>query len=169
MISMHRGSIAFVTALLAWGLAVAQVTSFDEEFVLKAASDNAAEIALGRLAQQQASDPAVKDFAVRVVQDHEQAAQELTSIVSSVDLVMPAGISAEHARLQDQLSGVQGDQFDRRYIGAMVQEHQKTVSLFERAANEADAPELQEYAKKTLPTLQDHLRMAQQVAAQLAQ
>lgn len=167
MKATNRSVIFFLLSLALPGVAFSQVSAFDEEFVVSAASDNATEIALGRLARQQAQNPEVKDFARRMVQDHEQAAQQLSSIASSVDLVLPAGISAEHKQLQNKLAGEQGADFDREYMGAMVQEHQKTIALFERAAGQARSDELRAFAESTLPILREHLQQARQLAGRL--
>ena len=42
-----------------------------------------------------------------------------------------------------------------------VSAHKEAVSLFERYAKDGDNPELKSFASKTLPHLQEHLKMAQ--------
>jgi putative membrane protein len=42
-----------------------------------------------------------------------------------------------------------------------VSGHKDAVSLFERYGKGGDDPELKDWANKTLPTLRDHLKMAQ--------
>ena len=48
----------------------------------------------------------------------------------------------------------------------MVKDHEKAVALFQKQAKSGDSPELKEFASKTLPTLQDHLKMARDLSPQ---
>jgi len=51
----------------------------------------------------------------------------------------------------------------------MVRDHEAAVELFQTAANDSTLdPELNTLAKKTLPTLQQHLADAQKLEAKLA-
>jgi len=43
----------------------------------------------------------------------------------------------------------------------MVADHRSTVAAFQKAASSARDAELKAWVQKTLPTLQDHLKMAQ--------
>jgi putative membrane protein len=50
----------------------------------------------------------------------------------------------------------------------MVKDHENVVQLFQTAANDTTLdPELRSFAKKTLPTLQEHLADAQKIEARL--
>ena len=49
----------------------------------------------------------------------------------------------------------------------MVEDHEKDVAEFQKATQEVKDPELQAWVSKTLPTLQDHLRMAKETAGKL--
>jgi putative membrane protein len=55
--------------------------------------------------------------------------------------------------------------FDREYMEHMVKEHKKDVSEFEKQARNAKDPDVKAFASKTLPTLKEHLAMAQQIEA----
>ena len=66
-----------------------------------------------------------------------------------------------------ELAALQGAEFDRRYMEAMLKDHQESVRLFERQAKNGEDPELKALAAKTLPQLQAHLQKAQQIAASL--
>jgi putative membrane protein len=58
-----------------------------------------------------------------------------------------------------KLSKLTGNNFDREYITHMVKDHEKDVSAFEKQSKKGDAPELRQFAAKTLPTLQEHLKV----------
>jgi putative membrane protein len=48
----------------------------------------------------------------------------------------------------------------------MVEDHEKTVKLFRRQAEKGDNAELKQFAAKTLPTLEEHLKMSRDLKNQ---
>ena len=51
----------------------------------------------------------------------------------------------------------------------LIEDHKAAVQLFETAADDANLDlELRSYAKRTLPTLRDHLKQAQTIKSKLA-
>ncbi|HEY6466706.1 MAG TPA: DUF4142 domain-containing protein, partial [Candidatus Acidoferrales bacterium] len=51
--------------------------------------------------------------------------------------------------------------FSSDFDSMQISAHKDAVSLFERYAKGGDNPKLKDWAGKTLPTLQHHLEMAQ--------
>jgi putative membrane protein len=47
-----------------------------------------------------------------------------------------------------------------------VKDHEKAVKLFQKEAQSGQDPELKQFAQQTLPKLQQHLQMAQQLDQQ---
>ena len=135
----------------------------DKGFAQKAATGGQAEVALGQLAQQKASDPRVKEFAQRMVADHTNANQQLQQIASKKDLDLPTIIPTEAQEEQDKLSKLSGKVFDQEYIRYEVQDHQQDVQDFQKAQNEVSDPDLKQFASQTLPIIEQHLKMAQQI------
>lgn len=135
----------------------------DKGFAQKAATGGQAEVALGQLAQQKASSPRVKEFAQRMVADHTNANQQLQQIASKKDLDMPTMVPTEAQEEQDKLSKLSGKAFDKEYIRYEVQDHQQDVQDFQKAQNEVSDPDLKQFASQTLPIIEQHLKMAQQI------
>jgi putative membrane protein len=128
----------------------------DADFAVKAADAGLAEVELGKLALEKATDQRVKDFAKKMVDDHQRANDELMTIATRHNITLPPVISEEHADKQRKLMEKSGEEFDREYIDAMVKDHNKVVSLFEDASSDARNADLQAFASKTLPTLKKH-------------
>jgi len=61
------------------------------------------------------------------------------------------------------LRDYKGPDFDKMYIKHMVEDHEKDVKEFTRAARECKNAKLKEFAEKTLPTIKDHLDMAKKI------
>src|SRR5205085_2385123 len=63
----------------------------------------------------------------------------------------------------DKLSKLSGAEFDRAYMSMMVKDHKKDVKEFQDEANKGQDTDVKGFASTTLPTLQEHLRMAEDV------
>jgi putative membrane protein len=139
------------------------VSSEDRQFVQEAAMANRAEIEMGKTGVQKARSQRVRQFAQRMIDDHTSADDELKQLASDKGLSVTASMG-QHGSMMDKLSSYSGEAFDREYMRMMVDDHVKTVELFERQAQGGDDPELRSFAERTLSTLREHLRMAREIA-----
>ena len=155
----------FVAGVLSAGSAVAQ--SADQSFAREAAMGGMAEVELGNLAKEKASNADVKHFGERMATDHGNANDELKQWAQQKKVTLPAAIDAKHIATRDRLAKLSGDAFDKAYMRDMVTDHQHDVAAFKREATSGKDPDLKAWAAKTLPTLQDHLKMAQDTAAKV--
>jgi putative membrane protein len=135
-----------------------------ETFVREAAQDGMTEVELAKLAMQKSSNDQVKQFAQKMLHDHSQASSELQSIAKAKGLSVPDKLDAKHETMVQQLSAKSGAAFDAAYAAAMAKGHNKAVALFKAATLNKD-PELAAFAKKTLPTLEDHKQLADNLHA----
>ena len=142
-----------------------KVSKGDRTFIMDAANDSLAEIELGKVAQSNAASDEVKKFAQRMVEDHTKASQELEPIATKLGVTPPTEVKGKHARMVKDLSKKNGEKFDRDYVNDMVKDHQKAVKLFEKQSQKGETEELKQFAAKQLPTLQEHLKMAQDLQA----
>jgi predicted outer membrane protein len=55
----------------------------------------------------------------------------------------------------------------KNFDNGMVKDHEKDAKEFEKASKDVQDPGLKSWASKTLPVIQDHLRMAKQIASKL--
>lgn len=132
-----------------------------QSFATQAAIIGKAEIELGQMAEQRSQSKDVKNFAQRMVKDHTAADAKLKKIAGKATLNLPDTLDAEHQAVKQKLSGLKGDAFDKEYIKAMAQGHDKAVALFEAASQGTQMPsELKEFAASTLPTLKEHEELA---------
>lgn len=132
----------------------------DRNFITEAAEGGMAEVELGKLAQQNGARADVKQFGQRMVEDHGKANEELKAVASNLGATVPAEPGKKHRGDIQKLSKLTGDKFDREYVAHMVKDHEKDISAFEKQSKKGDAQELKQFAAKSLPTLQEHLKMA---------
>jgi len=143
------------------------VTSGDRTFMDKAAQGGLAEVQLGQLAEQKASSQAVKDFGSRMEKDHSQANEKLKGVASAKDVTLPDSLDAKDKALYNRLSGLSGQAFDKAYMRAMIQDHNQDIAEFRKESKQAHDRDVRSFANTTLPTLEDHLRMAKQVGSEV--
>ena len=148
------------------GAKAGSLDAADRKFVETAAQGGLAEVALGNLGQSKASNPQVKEFAARMVTDHSKANAELKTLAANKGVTLPAAVDAKDQKEADKLGKLTADKFDHEYMEFMVSDHKKDVKEFEKQAKTAKDADVRAFAAKTLPTLQEHLKMAQ--AAQAA-
>ena len=140
----------------------------DHTFMMKAAQGGMAEVELGQLAKDKASSDAVKTFGQHMIDDHSKANDELKDLASKKNVTLPADVDAKDRTTKDRLSKLSGEAFDRAYMRDMVADHRKDIAEFEREANNGKDPDVKAWAAKTLPTLQNHLKMAEDTERQIA-
>jgi putative membrane protein len=141
------------------------------EFVKKAGAGGVAEVQMGELGAQKAKDGEVKAFAKRMVTDHTKANTELVVAMKGKGLEeVPSSADTMHKAMIDRFQQRDaGKDFDRDYMQQMVEDHKSNVELFETAADDAQLDaDLRAYAKKTLPTLRDHLKQARTIESKLS-
>ena len=143
------------------------LSSDDRDFLTKAAQGGLMEVELGRLAAQKAQSADVKRFGQRMVDDHSKANTELKTLASAKGMTVPTDLSADGKEAQTKLSKLSGADFDKEYMTLMVDDHQEDVAEFEKESRDADDPDVKAFAAKTLPTLQQHLQMAQSINSKL--
>jgi putative membrane protein len=150
------------------------------EFVEHMAATGVAEVKLGELAAQRASNAEVKKFAQRMVADHTKASTELKPIAAQLNVTMPTQPDQKHQELYDRLSKLKGAEFDREYMKAMVDGHEDVENELEQHAGDNSRPAgdrtvgtsgdaaqgqaaVNGWASKTLPSVRQHLEQAKQI------
>ena len=139
--------------------------SQDTDFARHAASGGLAEVSMGNLAESHAQSADVKSFGQRMVQDHSKANDQLMAAAAQANIKLPANPMPMDQAAVDRLSKLQGTAFDRAYSQQMVKDHKKTIALFQHEAADGANSNLKTFASNTLPTLKEHLKMAETLPA----
>jgi putative membrane protein len=133
----------------------------DTEFMTEAASGGMMEVELGQLASNKAMSADVKKFAKMMVDDHTKANNELKSLAAQKGITLPAMIMEKHQKMVNDLTAKTGKDFDKEYMNRMVDDHKEDIDAFEKAAEKGNDADLKAFAAKTIPTLKQHLEMAE--------
>ncbi|MBA3963558.1 MAG: DUF4142 domain-containing protein [Chthoniobacterales bacterium] len=143
------------------------VTGGDLAFMNDAAPGGRAEIELGRLATERASTSAVREFAQEMIKDHTKAGEQLEALAEQKKVKLPPGILPQAMQTKEKLTALRGEDFDREYVKAMVQVHEKDVVTFEAVAKNATDADVKAFAALTAPTLRHHLEMIRTIAERM--
>jgi putative membrane protein len=141
---------------------VAGITPSTPDFVTEAAQSDMFEIQSSEAALN-SSNTSVKSFAQKMIADHNKTTAELKAavLVDSMKVTQPTAMSSSQQSMLTKLHGLHGADFDSQYDSDQVSAHKDAVSLYQRYSSGGDNPKLKAWAGTTLPTLQQHLDMAQ--------
>jgi putative membrane protein len=132
-----------------------QFNAQDTMFLTKAAKDGMREVHMGQMAVQQGQSAEVKKLGNMIVTDHTKANNQLMEIASK------RGIKPDTRHKMDKMSKRDMENFDQAWLGMMINDHQVDIASYQRQAQNGNDPELRNFAKKTLPVLQKHLKAVQ--------
>jgi putative membrane protein len=163
--------VVFLLAPMAHGQSVGEKTGVNstlglspttQDFVTEAANSDMLEIAAAKLAQDKGN-AEEKKFAEQMIADHTKTSKDLKGLVDSGDVkaTVPTQLDSAGQKKLDELKDAKADQFSGYYDPMQVSAHKDAVSLFERYSKSGDNSKLKDWAGKTLPALQHHLEMAE--------
>lgn len=132
----------------------------DKTFVHEAGADGIAEIEPGQLAGQKAADRRCASLAT----DHGFANRWLEALLREEHQSAQPALTAEQKQEKQRLEGLSGAQFDQQYIQHMVQDHEKTIPLFQKEAKEGHNQAIKSFAENLTPVLDQHLAEAKELA-----
>jgi putative membrane protein len=139
------------------------ITPSTADFVKEVAISDKFEVESSKLATEKAEGP-VKNFATQMVEDHTKTSQELKNDAEKANISLPNALDSSTQTELDNLRHLNGQEFTKRYVEDQVSAHKDAVSLFKRYGKDGDNNTLKAWATETLPTLQHHLDMAQNLA-----
>ena len=139
----------------------------DTSFMKKVAENTKAELELAQLAEQKAGDPQVKEFAQKVVTDHQKADEQLKALAQQENVDLPDRKPMDESAEKTRLNRLNGADFDRAYMKHMVAEHEQDINDFRKEATNSKDDNVRKFASENLPVLEAHLKMARDINAKV--
>jgi putative membrane protein len=158
------GSLSLAVVLLAGASSLA-LAKTEKEFISDAIKGDNSEIALGQLALSKGAADSVKTFGQTLIDDHSKAKSEASAVAAKMGVSPPSEMSSEAQQEITKLQQLNGREFDQAFARDMVKDHEKDIAEFKKEAGSGSGP-VQQLAKKTLPTLEKHLRIAKSLTAE---
>ncbi len=138
------------------------LTRDERGFIITAVGGGLHEVAVSKLAVERGSDPAVRAYASMLASDHAAAHEELLRIARERGLTPPERMPATQEAAIHALGRSEGAAFDRRFVQTVgIEQHRRTIAMFERARRQARDPALKAWLDKAIPTLRRHLAGAE--------
>ena len=131
-----------------------------------AAHSDQFEIRTSQLALEKTSNPEVKEYAQKMIQEHTESTQQLTRLASQRGVTLPGTPNSFQQAVIDQLTPLTGTQFDRAYLAAQTNGHMLTVAVFQTEVGQGKDQDIQNFASQLLPTIAGHYQMASQMNGQ---
>jgi putative membrane protein len=141
----------------------------DEQIAAVTDAANDAEIAQAKIAQKNAKNARVKKFAAMMIKDHTAAKQKQKTLLgklqlTAVDNSMSTQLKSDSDQKLEDLKGLKGPDFDRAYMDAQVDAHQKVLDAFDnQLIPEADSEEFKTLLGEIRPKIAAHLAEAKEI------
>lgn len=139
----------------------------DKKFVVNGMAANLAEIQLGQLALQKASNSDVKQFAQQLIDDHTKLDYQLKPLAPELGLTPPTQLAPKDQILLTKLQGLSGPAFDKAYVSAMITEHKDADKAFKSEEIGGKNLAVKDAATQGESVVAQHLQMAQQLQKKL--
>ena len=149
------------------GMPSQTLSSQDNNYLRDITVSNLTEIQSSQMALQMSSNPQVKDFAQQMITDHTTAGTRVAAVASSKGATVPKMLDDKHKDMVDTLQGKSGTDFDKAYVDLQVKAHQATINLDQDEADNGNDPDIKSTAAGLLPTLKEHLNMAQRLQSNM--
>lgn len=166
-----RSMVAAVICVASLGAAVAassagaDLSRGERKFLEGIARHSMAEIQTGKIAEARGANREVKNFGKLMVEEHGKGYESVVQLAKAKGIALPGEPDAAHWKQVDKLKALSGAEFDRRYVEAMIKDHEKDVKAFQKMSRGAKDPDVKTFATKTLPMVEGHLAMARQLKA----
>jgi len=146
--------------------APAMLNAVDFNFVGQANLGAPFQVDSGRLAETKSTSAAVRSYAHLMVTSHIPVVNALNAILQHKNIT-PSN-TLLHGAYDAMLSTLKADHgtgFDRDYVNGQVEYQKGNAALFQQEIQNGSDPDLKEFARQTLPKIEDHLQRALKLAA----
>jgi putative membrane protein len=143
------------------------ISKEDRRFLRQAVAVAATEVSLSQLALKTSATALVQYMAKRIVDDCTQMNRKLASLAWRYRVNVSAEPGPDAQQKAQQLRALRGSAFDQAYDEVILEDHRKAIDLF-TAATQSPNPEIRGLAEAALPTLDLHLKMAEELDPRVA-
>ncbi len=130
---------------------------------------NMGEIQQAQLASRNASDEQVRSYATAMLTGHRDALEQQEALLRPRGITPTESTLSQQLRqrgraLEQQLQGLSGEEFDRAYMQAQLQQHQDLLRLLEQQLiPSAQDPAYRVYLERLRDDIAAHLQNAQRI------
>ena len=141
-------------------------TVADKKLIKTAAQSDETEISMAKLALSKTQNAEIKKYAQMMVEDHGKTSMQLKPIADAAGVTKP-DLKAKDKATAMRLEALSGSKFDMAYLQANLKSHQQTAAKMRTQAPAVTNPDLKSFATATLPAVEHHAMMAQEMVAKM--
>ncbi len=138
-----------------------------EEFASKAIDCNKCEMDLAKQATKKATSADVREYAQKLVDDHEKMGKDLKAFAADKKIGIVTGVSKEHKEHLAELTKATGKDYDQKFIQMMIDSHEKALKMLNSCSKDSKDASIRDICDKSIPTIQKHLDDAKAVQKKL--
>jgi putative membrane protein len=145
---------------------VSQLSTADANFVAQANLGAPFQIDSGRLAEKRGTTAEIRDYAHLMVVSHIPVVNALNAVLQRKNMIAPPNplLHGAYDAMVASLQTERGTAFDRDYVDGQVEYQKGNAALFQYEIQNGADPDLIEFARQTLPKIEDHLHRALDLA-----
>ena len=128
----------------------------DADFTTKASVGNTFEIEESKLAIERATDQRIKNFAQKMIADHNDAERKLEAAAGKSGTQAIMMLDKPHQAMLDNLKTFNGTDFDKIYVADQVAAHAETVALVADYKQNGHNADLKSWANDALLVVKMH-------------
>jgi putative membrane protein len=138
-------------------------SAWDKQWLQTSIEGDLFEIAGGKLAQDKGASDGVRSYGARLVADHSKSLQDATALAQKLGIEVPKAPSPSMQWELQTVAKFDGAQFDANYADLEAKDHQQDISEAKDEVQDGRNPEIRHDAAQEIPTLQEHLQIAEQL------
>jgi putative membrane protein len=136
----------------------------DTEFLKQANQGSVDEIDLAQIALKKSDDPDVKDFAQKMIDEHNKLLDNMKPFDMQAGVSIPEHDSAATDAEKAKLELLSGKTFDKAYLKEMVEDHHKVLEAFLSEEKSTGYPAFKTAVEQGEQVVRGHLEMADKLA-----
>lgn len=143
-----------------------KMNKMDSKAIMDMAMVNMAEVEMGKMAQSKSQNAEVKTFAQQMIDDHGKGLTEVQAVAQAKGITLPTELDAKHKAMAAKLAKLEGDKFDKEYMKmGGTGGHKEALAMLNKTEKSAKDADVKGLATKMKPTVEQHLKAAQQMPA----
>jgi putative membrane protein len=140
----------------------------DAAFMVRLSGNILLEVELGKLAQAQASTPAVRSYGTRLVQNRMELLQAVRSLAAAKQLVIPAALSDDEQAAYHEVSTTPRARLDKKLLAVAIKAQEQDEDALDDMQDDAYDGDIRGLAAKYLPPVREQLAAAKEIEDELA-
>lgn len=132
----------------------------DADYIMEAYSNGLCEIEAAKRAKEYASAKETRDLASELITAHVKLNESLEKLAADKQVSLQKGLTSDQLEELKKNSDQKGVEYDKAYLSDVISKHEKSISLFEKAADKSEDADVRKLFSSSLTELRNHLDMA---------